>query len=296
MRAGLVVLALLLSGCASGGVARPLGPLRVVAVENVWGSLAAQVGGPGVAVTDLISSPSADPHSYEPTAEDGRLVAQADLVIVNGIGYDGWARKLVDASPSPRRVVLDVGQVLGASAGSNPHRWYDPTAVRTVIAVLAADLARLDPAQAGGFARRRASLEGTGLARYASVIAAIRGRFAGVAVGASESIVAMLTPALGLALQTPPGWLTAISEGTDPTSADKVTADRQIAQHLIKVYLYNPQNATPDVQAQVAAARRAGIPVVAFSETLTPAGASFQDWQTRQLEALQAALASASGR
>src|SRR5207247_2226935 len=120
--------------------------------------------------------------------------------------------------------------------------------------------------------------------------------YAGTPVGASESIFAMLAPALGLNLLTPPGFLTAVSEGGDPTAADKATIDRQISTRQIMVYVYNSQNATPDVQAQVNAARAAGIPVVALTETLTPAGASFQDWQVAQLSSLRQALAQATGK
>jgi zinc/manganese transport system substrate-binding protein len=64
----------------------------------------------------------------------------------------------------------------------------------------------------------------------------------------------------------------------------------------IKVYVYNSQNATPDVQRQVDAAKAAGIPLVTVTETLTPAGASFQLWQVTQLKALAAALNQATGK
>jgi zinc/manganese transport system substrate-binding protein len=114
-------------------------------------------------------------------------------------------------------------------------------------------------------------------------------------VGASESIFAPLAQALGLRLLTPPSFLEAISEGTEPTAADKQTIDRQIASHAIKVYVYNSQNATPDVQAQVDAARTAGIPVTTITETLSPASVTFQAWQVSELAALQAALAKATG-
>src|SRR4051812_33911397 len=69
--------------------------VNVVAAENFWGSLAAQLGGAHVKVISIINSPDADPHDYEPTAVDGRAVAGAKLVVVNGIGYDPWAGKLV---------------------------------------------------------------------------------------------------------------------------------------------------------------------------------------------------------
>jgi zinc/manganese transport system substrate-binding protein len=99
-----------------------------------------------------------------------------------------------------------------------------------------------------------------------------------------------------LNLITPDAFLTAISEGGDPGAGDKAVVDRQIASKAVKVFVFNSQNATPDVQRLVDLARATGIPVVTVTETLTPAGATFQDWQTRQLEALQAALASATGR
>src|SRR4029077_5827460 len=130
----------------------------------------------------------------------------------------------------------------------------------------------------------------TGLKDYHDTIAAIKQKYAGTPVGASESIFAYMSPALGLNLITPPEYMKAISEGTDPSASDKATVDRQVTSRQVKVFVYNSQNSTPDVQSLVDKARAAGIPVVQITETLSPAGATFQDWQTRQLKALLAAL------
>jgi zinc/manganese transport system substrate-binding protein len=81
-----------------------------------------------------------------------------------------------------------------------------------------------------------------------------------------------------------------------PTAADKATIDNQIRSRQIKVYVFNSQNSTPDVQAQVNEAKAAGIPTTTITETLVPPRASFQDWQVRQLTTLQSALATATGR
>ncbi len=104
-----------------------------------------------------------------------------------------------------------------------------------------------------------------------------------------------MADALGLKLMTPPSFLKAISEGTDPTAADEATVDSQITGKQIKVYVFNRQNTTPDVSRQVEGAKKAGIPVIAVTETLSPTEASFQDWQTTQLQAVQTALAQARG-
>jgi zinc/manganese transport system substrate-binding protein len=270
--------------------------VRVVAAENFWGSIASQLGGDRVQVTSVITSPATDPHDYEPTAADARTMAGAQLAIVNGVGYDPWAGKLISANPVHGRVVLTVGDLVGIKPGGNPHRWYSPADVQKVIGQIVRDYTKLDPKDAGYFAQQQARLETRALAQYNRLIAAIKHTYDGVPVGASESIFAPLAQALGLQLLTPASFLKAISEGTEPTAADKTTIDRQIAREQIKVWVFNSQNSAPDVQRITDAARKRGIPVTTITETLTPARGSFQGWQSRQLGTLAAALAKATGR
>lgn len=290
---------LALAACSTGSSTDAAGgdgaAVSVVAAENFWGSIAEQVGGQHVEVTSIIDNPDADPHDYEPTPADGRAVATADLVVVNGVGYDTWATKLADANPSKDRELLDVGDLVGVPDDGNPHRWYDPADVDAVIGALVADYKKLDPDHAADYDANAAAFRTTGLAAYDAAIAGIKKTYAGTKIGASESIVSLIAPALGLDLITPSGFLTAVTEGTDPTAADKRTVDEQISSGEIAVYVYNSQNATPDIQAQVKAAEAADIPVTTITETLTPAGASFQEWQTAQLTALRAALDRAAG-
>jgi zinc/manganese transport system substrate-binding protein len=287
-----VGVALLATGCNSGlrpGVQgdKP----TVIAAEDFWGSIASQLGGDHVSVMSVITNPNADPHDYEPTTADARDIATAAYVIENGIGYDPWVQRLLDSNPTQGRAVLNVGNLVGVQVGENPHQWYSPDSVQKVIDAITAEYKKLDPKDADAFEKLRSTYENEGLAEYHRLIDEMRSKYAGTAVGASESIFAELAPALGLRLITPPAFLTAISEGTDPTAVDKATIDRQIASHEIKVYVYNRQNATPDVQQQIQAAQRVGIPVTTITETLVPAGATFQAWQVGQLRSLETALA-----
>ena len=169
-------------------------------------------------------------------------------------------------------MVIDVGRLVGVADGGNPHRWYSPADVGTVVAAISTGLAQVDPADAGYFDSRRQHFQTVGLAGYHRLIGEIRARFAGSRIGASESIVAPLAQALGLDLITPAGLLRAVSEGSEPSAADKATSEAQLRGRAVAVYLYNSQNATPDVAAQLATARRAGVPVVAVTETRQPAG------------------------
>jgi zinc/manganese transport system substrate-binding protein len=293
MAAALVLAA---SACAtSGPIGNPAGVLYVAVAENFWGSIVEQIAGPDAHVTSIISNPNADPHDYEPTAADARTIASAQYVIENGIGYDAWVDKLVHVSPNGQ-TVLNVGDLVGLDAGSNPHQWYSPDVVRRFVTRVSADLARLDPqpSHRAAYALRRQAFETDGLREYDRLLAEIKRRFAGTPIGATESIVAPWAEAAGLDLVTPERFVDAIAEGNEPTRSDKATVDEQIADRKIKVLVYNRQNATPDVQRLVDAAKREHIPVTSVTETLVPEHATFQAWQVRELRSLLDALAGSS--
>lgn len=272
-----------LSGTSSGKV-------EVVAAENFWGSIATQLGGEKVHVTSIITNPDTDPHDYDPTPNDAKLIARASYVIVNGVGYDPWATKLASASPVSGRQILDIGDVVGVKEGGNPHMWYSPDYVDKVIDRITADLNRLDSGSSNYFNQRNSEYKNAGLKDYRETVATIKQKYARTPVGASESIFAYMAPAAGLNLITPPGYMKAISEGTDPSAADKATVDQQMTARQVKTFVFNSQNSTPEVQSVVNKAHAAGIPVVEITETLTPADPTFQDWQTNQLKSLLKAL------
>jgi zinc/manganese transport system substrate-binding protein len=300
-----LALAAIASGCARSGAPSSsasgpggsrAGRLTVVATENFWGSIAAQLGGERARVSSIIVNPNTDPHSYEPNAQDARTLAGAQLVIVNGIGYDAWADRLLAGSPVSGRLELNVGRVLGLAAGDNPHQWYYPRHVELIAAKSSAALARQDPADAAYFAHRRAVFLTQQLARYDQLRGQIRVRFAGVPVGYSESIFQPLGEDLGLRLMTPNSFAKSIAEGTDVTAQDKQTVDAQASKRRIKVWIFNSQNVTPDVQRVNAIVRERNIPIATVTETLTPPSANFEQWQVAELDGLLAALRRATGR
>lgn len=293
-----VALVVLVAGCARSTppAATRGASIHVVVAENFWGSLAAQLGGERVDVTSIIAKPDTDPHDYEPTPADGRRIASASYVISNGVGYDAWFKRLLVANPAPGRTTLTVGDLVGKKEGDNPHRWYFPADVENVIKRITADYKQIDPAQTSYFDQRYRSLESKGLATYHSLLSEIKQKYAGTPVGASESIFVGIAEATGLNLITPAGYTTAISEGTDPTAQDKSTVDKQIKDHLVKVFVYNRQNSTPDVKVLVDAATAENIPTPTVTETLTPPGATFGEWQSAQLKVLRDDLARATAR
>ncbi len=269
--------------------------LRVVAAEDFWGSLAAQLGGRMVRVTSIVTDPNADPHEYESNPADARLFAAADLVIVNGAGYDTWAGKLLAAQPRPGRRVLDVASLLHVPHGANPHLWYDPPDVAAVVNAISADYSAMVPTERAYFVTRHSAVE-SALAGYRSELAALRARYAGTPVGSTESIFVYLARDLGLRLVTPPAFMDAVSEGVDPPIDTLVTVQHQIDSHQLAVLIYNTQTVTPLTDGLVAAARARHIPVVPVSETMVPPTTTFQRWMVGELDRLGAALARARVR
>jgi zinc/manganese transport system substrate-binding protein len=272
------------------------GPVQVAAAENFWGSIASQVGGSHVQVTNIIADPNADPHDYEPTSADAKTITDAKYVIFNGAGYDPWVDKLLEANPASGRAELNIGKLNGKEEGDNPHMWYNPDYVTAVATKIRDDLKAIDPTDASAIDQSAQTFLTTGLQHYHELIASIKATYQGTPVGATESIFSYLAPALGLNVITPCSYLTAVSEGTDITPADKATVNDQIDKNQIKVLIYNSQNTPNDVQDLINRAKDHHIPVATVTETPNPPNATFQDWQSTQLEGIKTALAQAIGK
>lgn len=266
------------------------GKLQIVAAENFWGSLVSQIGGSDVSVTTIVTDPNADPHDYEATPDDARAVANAQYVILNGVGYDAWGDKLVSASPNSSRKVLTVADLVGKKDGDNPHLWYNPAYVNTAIAQMEQDLIALDPAHKSDYEANYAALQ-QALAPYQSQITSIKQQYSGVKVAATEDIFIYLTDATGLDLITPAAFTTAMGDGIDPPASTVATFQDQLNSGQVKVLLYNEQTVTPLTDSLKTLAQNKNIPIVGMTETVSPPDAKFQDWMGAQISALSAALA-----
>src|SRR5260370_25940536 len=270
-------LSVALAACGAPGTGGPgSGTLQVIAGENFWGSIAAQLGGSHVSVTSIVTNPNTDPHEYESSATDARGFATANYVILNGAGYDNWGQKLLSANPSQSRKVFTVGDLLKKKAGDNPHFWYNPDWVDQVADKITSDYRALDPADAGYFTQQREGF-GTALKPYHDTIAHIRSTFSDVPVGSTESIFVYLAQALGVTLTSPPGFMQAISEGTDPPAQSVRQFQDQISHHQIRALVYNTQTSTPITDNLKQLATNNPIPVLGISEPAPPPRASFHD-------------------
>jgi zinc/manganese transport system substrate-binding protein len=291
-----IILVCLVAACLSacGGGGREAGPgagaLPVVASTNVYGDIVRQIGGANVTVTSVLQDPNADPHLFEPGTANGLAVAHARVVIENGLGYDAFMQRLEEATPNGKRRVVTISDVLGVhGADANPHLWYDVPRLAQVATGIEHALAASDAPHAGAYA--------AGLRRFLAslrpverAVEEIRKARRGEPVAYTEPVPAYLLRAAGLRNLAPVSFTHAIQQGSEPPPDAVSAMNGLVAQHRIRVLLYNKQAVSPITARVRETAQRAGVPIVGVTETLPP-GLSFQAWQLRQIRELERALA-----
>jgi len=266
-------------------------PIPIVAAESFYGEVATAIGGDRVAVESVAISPDADPHDFAPPPSVARAVSDARLVVMNGADYDHWMEHLLEATGDGDRIVLDVGVLLDAKEGGNPHLWYDPRAVPALAGALTAALSTADP---DGAARYQARFNDylVSLDELDRKIATIRERFAGTEVAASEPVFGLMAEALGLRMLGQDFQLAVMNE-TEPSARAIAEVEDDLRSGKAKVLFYNSQVIDLLTERLLATAEQAGVPVVAVTESM-PAGKTYVGWMLDQLDATAKALAAPS--
>jgi zinc/manganese transport system substrate-binding protein len=267
LRIGLVWM-LLLAPVLTASNATARSALKVVAVENTWGDLAAQIAEPDMAVTSLLASPVVDPHLYSPSPDDARHLADATLVVVNGAGYDTWATKLADAAGLPAERIIRADSWPGWHAGDNPHLWFNTRAVADFVTRMQEACAQADPAHASAYARRGVALLDA-VARVDALLATVRTRVAGRAVAATEPLFDPLAEQMGLDMKEK-DFQTAIMNSVEPAPADIARFENDLTTHKLRLLAYNQQVVEPAVVPLLELADSSGIPTLPLTETLPP--------------------------
>jgi len=267
------------------------GKINVVAAENFYGDIARQIGGDEVTVASIMSNPDQDPHLFETTPSTVRQIAAAQVVILNGADYDPWMDKLLKASPNSGRIAIVVADLVGKKAGDNPHLWYDPITMPAAAKAMADAFAKADPAHKDGYAARLKTFLAS-LKLINEKIAAIRGKFAGTPVTASEPVFGYMANALGLKMHNESFQLS-IMNNTEPSAHDVAAFQDDLKNHKVRVMFYNKQASDKAVQSLVDIAHASKIPVVGVTET-EPPGLSYQQWMLTQLNETEKALAASS--
>ena len=281
--------AAVLAGLAAAALsAQPVTTVKIVAAENFYGDIARQIGGDRVDVTSILSDPAVDPHEYEASMDDARALAGADIVIVNGGGYDSWIDSLLSASPRAGRRLIRGVDYAPDRLPDNPHIWYGVDNVGTLADAVAQGLSRLMPQEAATFSRNDQEFHHS-LVAIKTRFYQIAARWAGAPIGLTENIFLYQTRPLELRVLTPAAYQKAIAEGNDPPAHAVVEAETQITEKKIRALIVNAQTVSAVAARAVQEAQAAHIPTVQITETM-PAGETYQTWMLKQLDAVAAAL------
>jgi zinc/manganese transport system substrate-binding protein len=284
-------LALLAGGCAAT-TGDPPGVVVAVGAENEYANVIQQVGGKYVQVNAIMSNPNTDPHTFEASASVAREVSAAQLVVQNGVGYDGFMTTIENAAPSSARKVIVVQNLLGLPTDTpNPHLWYKPGTMPAVANAVAADLAALQPAHASYFKANAAAFIAS-LSAWNNAIAAFKAKYPGTPVATTEPVADYMLQAVGADNMTPWALQADIMNGTDPSAQDVAVQRALFTQHKVKVFLYNQQVTDSLTESFIALAQANGIPVVGVYETMPVPGYDYQSWMLAEVRDLQKAVVS----
>ncbi len=266
---------------------------RIVAVgaENEYANVIGQIGGRYVEVRAIMSNPNTDPHTFESSPSVSQVVATAQLVVQNGLGYDTFMDKIESASPDTARKVIDVQDLLGLPDSTpNPHLWYKPSTMPAVAAAIGRDLSAIAPEHRAYFLAKVARFDAS-LAPWNQAIAALKAAYPGAPVATTEPVADYMLQAAGIANRTPFGFQADVMNGVDPAPQDVSFQEHLFSAHEVKVFVYNQQVTDTLTQSLVALAHANGIPVVGVYETMPTPGYDYQSWMLAEVHALTDALA-----
>jgi zinc/manganese transport system substrate-binding protein len=263
--------------------------LKIVAAENFYGSLAQQIAGPDETVTSILSNPNQDPHEFTTNASTAKAVADADIVIYNGAGYDDWMDKLLAADGKKGRVVICVAKLAKVQDGANPHLWYNPDNILLLGSTLAQALTER------GVASDKKPVSNL----YESILK-LKARIALIAINpgglpkplsvtATEPVFGYMATALGFKMLNEPFQYKVMND-TEPSAAETAAFEKSLTSHEAKLLFYNSQVSDPATERLKAIAEKAGIPVIGVTETMPAQYKTYAEWMNAELDEVEAAL------
>jgi zinc/manganese transport system substrate-binding protein len=262
--------------------------VNVVAAENTYGDLVQQIASIHAHVLSVISDPNVDPHEYESNVDDARQIADADIIIENGGGYDDWMDKLMATTRNSKRIVIKTFDIAPTHLKENEHVWYNPDNVIVFSQKILDVLKQKDPADSAEFDANFAVLKAA-IQKLDARLADLKAKFENTPIALTETIFLYQSELMGLKVLTPWDFDKAIAEGNDPTPADAIEAEKELTSHQAKILVYNVQTVTTITTKLQDDAHILNIPVVPVSETMPP-GEHYQSWMSKQLDVLEAAL------
>jgi zinc/manganese transport system substrate-binding protein len=299
-----LIASVLLAVHFGGAPAQAAEKVQVVASFSIIADLVRQVGGERVELTAL-AGPNADMHVFQPTPADAKALASANLVVINGLGYEGWADRLVKSSGYKGAALVASKGIKALAAGEHgrshgdkkghparrydPHAWQDVANVKAYVANIRDALIAVDAAGKPDYERAAANY----LKQLDALDAEIKAAFAGIPkarrrVITSHEAFTYYGDAYDIAFLAPQG----VTGDSEPTAKDVASLIRQIKREQVKaVFVENISN--PRVIERIAKETGTALGGTLYSDALSEPGgaaASYIDMMRHNTRLFAAAM------
>lgn len=254
--------------------------INIVTSTNIYADIASQIVGKYGKATALIANGNTDPHDFEPTTASAKVVAQADIVVANGMGYDSWMGNL--ASSNDKKEVKVGEDLMGLSSSANPHIWYNLTMPKKYVAYLVKKLSKLD--------KKHASYYQANAKAYLKQIAKIE-KVADQTDGKKSKLVFVSEPVFDYALERTgftigdKNFEEATEKETDPSAAMIAKMNKAIEKKQIAFFVNNTQSSSDTVKTFIKKAKAKNIPIIEVRETM-PNKVSYAKWMLSNYQKL----------
>lgn len=276
------------AACGSGrSSSEKNGTIEVVASVNQWGTVAKTLGGGNVNVTSIINSTNVDAHDYEPTTSDIAKLQKAQVIIVNGAGYDAWA---VKAAQSAKATVVNAAEVGGVKDGDNPHVWFSADVRKAVAQAITEAYEQADAAKKSDFDKLHDQWKSEEN-NVESKIAEVKQKSDGLAYAATESVASYLAEDMGLTDATPSGYVRATANESEPTPTDIKQFTDALKSGEIKLLIVNTQEESELTSKITDAAKSASVPMVELTEQMPERYDSLTAWMEGLVDAFSQVIA-----
>ena len=274
------LVSLITVGCSNKqNSAKQSDKISIVTTTNVYSDIAKNIVGKYGTATAIIDKSSVDPHDFDPTTADAKKVAQANIIIANGLGYDSWMNKL--AKSVDKKPVLVGEDLMGLKSGDNPHIWYNLDMPTKYVDYLVKRLSKLDKKHATYFKENGE--------KYLAKIDKIK-QLAQANKG-DQKPVFVSEPVFDYALQEAgykigdKKFEEAIENGTDPSPKTINEMNNAIKQKKIAFFVNNTQASSSTVKSFVKLAKKNNVPVLNVRETI-PNNTTYLAWMKENYQKL----------
>ena len=262
------------------------GTIEVVASINQWGSVAKDLGGSHVDVTNIMTKTNVEAHDYEPTSQDVAKFGTAKVAVVNGADYDPWASKAASAT---KATLVTAAETAGIKEGDNPHVWFSAKVRSSTADAITAAYQKADPSHKDDYAKLNKDWHAKE-DQLESKIKETSAKTEGLPYAATESVAWYLADDLKMTDATPKGYAQASANESEPTPADIKDFQDTLKAGSIKMLVFNSQEATSTTDQITGAAKDASVPIVELTEQMPKQYTNLLDWMSALVDQFAAAV------